>query len=40
LKACRKACAKKNAKFQSINLHESSGKASEEDSIAEGKELA
>lgn len=40
LKACRKACAKKNIKFQSINLHENTGKASEEDSMAEGKESA
>jgi 7-cyano-7-deazaguanine tRNA-ribosyltransferase len=40
LKACRKACAKKNIKFQSINLHESTGKASKKDSMAEGKGLA
>jgi 7-cyano-7-deazaguanine tRNA-ribosyltransferase len=37
LKACRKACAKRNIKFQSVNLHESTGKASKEDSTAEGK---
>jgi len=39
LRACRKACDKKNIKFQSINLRESTGKASKEDSMAEGKEL-
>lgn len=38
-KACRKACAKKDIDFQSINLHTSNGKASEKDSMTEGKPL-
>jgi len=40
LKACRKACAKKNIKFQSVILHENPGKARKEDSAADGKGLA
>jgi 7-cyano-7-deazaguanine tRNA-ribosyltransferase len=37
LKACKKACAKKDIEFRCIDLHESTGKVAEEDPAAEGK---
>jgi predicted RNA-binding protein len=40
LKACKKACAKKNVRFECVSLRENTGKACKKDPAAEGKGLA